>query len=336
METRNHTPFPMLEFESRGHGGEVFHVLVLKATFALQTGPRLRPDPSQRPLALADEYYDAANGSSLRFECDISPFKPTTDIHVVGHARAPGSMPQTSWSIQARVGEISKSLCVTGPRSWRRSNGWGRWTLSHPIACVVVPLRYELAYGGVRGQGSSAQVCVENPVGCGFGGDERGGEIRAPQIEDPNDPICEYGRAHLPQGMGPIARSWQPRLTKAGTFDQRWLDARWPDIPDDFDFAHYNSAHPDLIAPEYLGGDEEFLLSGFHPEGPISAALPGYTVFALVRLTNGVMTPAPMNLDTVVFDVDAWVACLTWRCRVPARLGVRVVEIRLNAPGDGR
>ncbi|MCP5528186.1 MAG: DUF2169 domain-containing protein [Verrucomicrobiales bacterium] len=338
VETRNYTPFPTLGFESRGHGGEVYHVFVLKGTFRLANSPRLKPIPEQSPLVMADEYYGDPTSSSVRLECDINPFKPATDIHLIGCARSPRSQPSQQWTVRLKVGQIEKALRVTGPRHWKHGT-LGRWMLTAPEPCIEVPLRYELAYGGVFGEGKEAQVCEQNPVGRGHTGGKRLSglnDIPAPQIEAADDPIDGVGKPHQPQGFGPIARSWQPRLRKAGTFDDHWLGTRWPDIPDDFNFAHYNSAHPDLIAPDFLKGDESVELEGVHPNGIIRTALPRYTVFCLVRLINGAIAPAPMNLDTAVFDVDNWLAFLVWRCRLPVRLDVRVMEARLILPKEDR
>lgn len=335
LETRNYTPFPALGFESRGHRGEVFHVFVVKGSFRLQSVPLLKPIPEQVPLVMADEYHGDPTCSSVRFECDINPFKPATDIHLVGSARAPGRQPRRRWTVRLKVGQIEKTLQVTGPRYWTR--GFLGASLTEPELCTEVALRYELAYGGVYGEGKDAQACEQNPVGRGHTGGKRptkNDDIPAPQIEAADDLIDGLGKRHKPEGFGPIARSWQPRLRKAGTFDDQWLKTRWPDVPDDFDFAHYNSAHPDLIAPGYLNGDELVELQGMDPDGIMRTALPGYTVFCLVRLMDGTIAPAPMNLDTVVFDVDKWLAFLTWRCRLPARLEVRVMEARMILPKE--
>jgi len=337
VEIRNHTPFPNLGFESRGHGGEVFHILVVKGTFRLESSPVLKPIPDQRPLIMSDEYHSDPTCSSVRFECDINPFKPATDIHLTGTARSHEGKPRQAWEVALRVGTVAKQLRVTGPRHWEHSP-LGGWILSKPEPAKEVPIRYELAFGGLYGEGKSAKVCEENPVGRGFLGGKsppKDAPIPAPQIESPDHPVDKLDRVTRPEGFGPIARSWQPRLRKAGTFDDAWLRSRWPDIPDNFDFAHYNSAHPDLIAPGYLKGDEPVELHGFHTDGPVKTALPNFTVFCLVRLLDGVIAPAPMHLDTIVFDVDAHLAYLTWRCRIPAKLGVRVLESRMILPkGD--
>jgi hypothetical protein len=124
------------------------------------------------------------------------------------------------------------------------------------------------------------QVCFSNPVGCGWIDqrhdrffDEQGQRIltllRAPQIEPPEAPITALVMAqnpegdldaramtevaasypHAPVGFGVVGRAWAPRLIRAGTYDQAWLDQRWPNLPKDFDFGYWNEAPEDQQIP---------------------------------------------------------------------------------------
>ena len=47
-----------------------------------------------------------------------------------------------------------------------------------------------------------------------------------------------------PMAFGPIGRAWQPRPNYAGTYDQKWLDERFPFLPDDFDERYYQRRPP--------------------------------------------------------------------------------------------
>jgi hypothetical protein len=132
--------------------------------------------------------------------------------------------------------------------------------------------------------------------------------------------------------MGPLARSWEPRLGLAGTFDDAWRASRWPDLPLDFDFAHYNSAHPDLIAEVPLRGDEEIALEGVHPEGDLKLSLPAYRMALLFRLKDGALAPAPLFLDTLLVDVPKGRVHLTWRATFNKRHPIRVIEARMQQP----
>ena len=61
--------------------------------------------------------------------------------------------------------------------------------------------------------------------------------IPAPQIESPLNHIVDFNTHYPPEGFGVIHRAWEPRLVLAGT-----------------------SAHPDLIYPDFLVGDEKVVI----------------------------------------------------------------------------
>ena len=70
-----------------------------------------------------------------------------------------------------------------------------------------------------------------------------------------------------------VARPWTSRLKYAGTYDDAWLHAtredvaagRPADYARDFDPRFFQCAHPGLILPDYLEGDEEIVLTGLMP-----------------------------------------------------------------------
>lgn len=342
MLLRNYTPFVPLVFQARDTRERDFGVLVLRGT--LEVGPEgtLKLAQEQAPIVEADIYFGKPNESSLRTESDLAPFKPNADIHINAIAHAPQGRPASRWVVSARVGKCLKQLVVTGPRYWRR-RFVGGWQLSEPTPCLAVPIRYEAAFGGVFGEGDATTVFEENPIGRGFvqlenlKGIER---IDAPQVETPEDPIGELGPTHAPQGFGPIARSWLPRRRYAGTYDEAWKRDRWPNLPRDFDDAHFNSAHPDLIYPGYLNGDELVQLDGLSPRGRLEFHLPGYQVGTLFRYQDGSMAAAKLQLDTALIDLPEGRLHLTWRGNYSLEKPIRVLETRMTvppgAPGDSQ
>ncbi|MDI1430153.1 DUF2169 family type VI secretion system accessory protein [Polyangium sorediatum] len=337
MILRNYTPFPPLYFEARDVSGRDFGVLVLRGTFDMIPGAALRPNPKQRPIVEADVWHGEPNASSVHLESDLAPFKPRTDVMVNAVAHAPGGRPLPEWRARVEVGDIRKELRVTGPRSWVREGG--EWRLRDPEPVAEVPIRYEHAFGGIwKGSWGEQQIFEENPMGVGFvGGEVPWGvdEVPAPQIESPEEPVVELGKPYRPEGFGPLARSWQPRLKRAGTFDAEWQRSRWPALPLDFEFSFYNASHPDLVAPGFLSGDEEVRLEGLSPEGAFSVFLPGYKLAILLRYKDGSMAAAPVFLDTVHVDVPAGQAHLVWRAPIPKGKTIRVLEPRMTIPGGG-
>jgi hypothetical protein len=337
MILRNHTPFRPLYFESRDVQGHDFGVVVLRGTFDILPGQPLRPCPRQDPIVEADAWHGEPNASSVSVESDLAPFKPRTDILINAVAHAPGGRPLPDWMVRVKVGELEKALRVTGPRRWVREDGG--WRLTEPEEVAAVPMRYENAFGGAWETGwREKKVFDQNPVGLGFVGEESPSypdEIGAPQIEAPDAPVTELGKEYPPEGLGPIARSWQPRLGLAGTFDEAWRRTRWPALPENFQFAHHNAAHPGLQYPGFVRGDEEVRLEGLSPDGSLLSYLPGYRVGLLLRFEDGSMAVAPALLDTVTLDVPEGRGHLTWRAVFPKVKAIRVIEPRMTQPNEG-
>ncbi len=337
MILRNYTPFLPLFFESCDLQDRDFGVLVLRGTFDILPGATLRPNPQQAPIVEADVWHGEPNLSSVYLESDLAPFKPQTDILVNAVAHAPGGRPLPDWNINVRVGPVCKALHVTGPRAWVKEAG--RWQLEAPEPVSEVPIRYEHAFGGIWATNwGETHICPENPIGVGFGDDEgmsSADRIQAPQIESPDTPVVEWGKRYRPEGLGPICRSWQPRLGRAGTFDDDWQRSRWPRLPLDFKYSFHSAAHPDLIAPGFLRGDEEIELVSLSSDGTLRSWLPGYRMGTLCRLMDGSMSVAPLVLDTLMLDVPAMRTYITWRSFIPIAKPIRVIEARLAQSNGG-
>ena len=351
MELRNYTPFAPLVFTAEDDAGTDMGVLVARGTFKVVPDAALRPDPDQAPIRVADVYRGDPTTSSVRWEGDLAPLKPHADVHLDAVAYAPDGEPAPSWTVGVRVGRrddegdpvrlVDAALRVTGRRVWRR--GVTGWHLDPPAPALAVPLTYERAYGGAVPDPDDPDRPVEyrpNPVGIGFFRPKQtdADEVAAPQIEWADAPVGPPGTDYAPAGVGPLSRSWQPRLGLAGTFDEAWREERWPHLPADFDFAHYNSAPPALQAPRYLVGDETITVRGLHRDVPeVSVCLPGYALAGLLRYQDGTLTAAPLRIDTVELDLSdpdpaEHRAALVWRTLFPRRTPLRVVEVRMDLP----
>ena len=123
-------------------------------------------------------------------------------------------------------------------------------------------------------------------------------------------------------GLGPVARSWSARIGYAGTYDEAWERAMRADVASglpadyaaDFDERFFQCAHPALIAPSYLDGDEEIELTGLgRGAGPFTLQLPGTPVGARLCTGTGTWHRERMRLDTVHIDLDAEEVFLCWR-----------------------
>ncbi|CAM2070368.1 DUF2169 domain-containing protein [Sulfidibacter corallicola] len=345
MELINYTPFPPLFFKSRDKHRVDHGVLVLRGTFAIDHEAYLRPIPDQEPVRTEDVFHGDPTQSSLVFEADLAPFKPATDIHLNAIARAPGGKARRTWPVSARVGTLRKDLYVTGPR--RFFSSLGLWQLSIPKPVTEVPIRYELAFGGGPGKSGKGKVYEHNPVGVGYQTVTQTlnpiKSFEAPCIEAADKKISLRGRNYRPEGFSPIARAWLPRRGFAGTYDQKWVDDVWPELPADFDYRFYNSAHPDLIYSGYLVGGEAVELRGLRPERELLRfGIPEYKALVLIRYGDGSFNLAPAYLDTLALDVadpdpNRIRAYLTWRATIDIRKPIRRLEARLDTSAvDGK
>jgi len=259
---------------------------------------------------------------------------------------------------------LEKKLLITGPRCWEKGL-LGKWNLNPPtIPISSLPLRYDYAFGGEcridinDPDGSRIKTefrlspeqrdchpdgqdlaplahasCENNPLGMGFAEEwylkaTKRKTIPAPQIDDSKNSASIFGKNYSPQGFGVITKAWRQRLELAGTYDDAWLETRWPDLPEDFDMSYWNGAHPDMQVP-YLSGDEEITLTNLTPGGLLTFTLPGDPPVVTVRFESGQTATVPAKLDTLIIDPDLLKACLVWRAVMPT-----VPEILLMEIGD--
>lgn len=336
MLFRNFTPFPPLHFQSRDVNQEDFGVVVLRGSFQLVNNHPLKLVQKQEPLVMVDEYHGNPKNSSLKIEHNIAPYKPRTDIHINATAFAPGGKPLPYWKAGVSLGEkVKKELLITGPRYWKY-NWTGGWELTESLPVAQVPIHYEQAYGGSWQNGKELHAFPENPIGLGYVNKEllnKDKLIPAPQILPIDNPFPKMEKGIKVEGLGPLGASWQPRLRFAGTFNVIWEKTRWPDLPEDFKFDFYNSAHPDLIYPGFVHGNEEIQLINLSPESNIRFSLPGYTLALLIRWEDGRIAPAPMALDTIHIDTKEMKTYLVWRGLFPVGKPIRVLEARMKMPG---
>ena len=278
---------------------------------------------------------------------------------------------------------LDRQLAVCGSRYWEKGS-FGGWALTSPEPIVSLPLQYEYAYGGECRIGPedpaskdvepkyrltaderrehpdgpdrapvAHRACEKNPVGMGFVEEwylksKKIKRVRAPQIELPEDPMREFGKTYPAQGFGIITKAWLPRRKLCGTIDDAFIQSGKP-LPEDFDFAFWNGAHPDLQVP-WLAGNEEITLTNLCPHNMPGATrdksgntvlrfmLPGHQPFVLVRYEDGAMVPTQAELDTLVIEPDERKVSCVYRLLLTMEPAVRMLEARLifKDPDAGR
>ena len=250
--------------------------VVVKATFVLpREGEDVRPTPKQLPV-FNNDIMTGAEPPSVRFESDLAPFKPCTDVVLVGRAYAPEGKPVTEMVAGLRVGQLRYGVAVIGDRKWQ-TQLLEKPTISYTQPFLTMDLVYERAFGGF--DKPAGLYCKENHVGTGFIG-KRSGErvegLKLPNLEDPRNLINAWNSRPRPAGFGFYGRSWAPRLAYAGTYDEKYMKERHPLLPADFSYRFFNGAHPDLQVGGYLRGDEEVdLLNVCTDASRLNFRLPG-------------------------------------------------------------
>ncbi|XXY51489.1 DUF2169 domain-containing protein [Sorangium sp. So ce269] len=304
--------------------GRPLLVTLVQATYAIERGRSLVLAEQQPPPSLTGELWNPeAPISSYKVEPAYAFIKRATDVVLVGHAQDP-VRPVHELQVSFRVGPVGKVLRVVGDRLWVRNAG--AVVATRPMPFTRVPLSYERAFGGWdRSHPDPAYHTFEprNPVGTGFRapGSRFEEGVQLPNIEDPAEPIQQWGQVAPPAGVGFLSPDWQPRAARGGTYDEAWTRDRMPLLPKDFDRGFFNAASPGLVAPAYLAGDEPVLVENASPRGRLSFRLPGVRAPGCrVELAHGDAAPE-LRLDTVVVDADADRVRLLWRAHVALRDG---------------
>jgi hypothetical protein len=318
MKLENHTHFDAKAIPFRGIQGYLLTVIV-KATFDFKS----QPAAEQIPIVFGDLFEDASDGGGIRYESDLVPFKPRTDIVLSGQAYAPEGRPVQAMMVGLKVGAVESRLAVIGERFWNYTSLLSRgYTATRPKSFIRQPIRYAEAFGGV--DASTGDYCVENTSGKGFFSMDTKAKIAGtplPCIENPRHLIKTCKDHPLPVGYGFYHRSWFPRAKFAGTYDKAWRKKRSPWLPADFNYRFYNGAHPELQVKGYLKGNEPVELLHLTPEGVSQFNLPGINPQCNViwwqkkNKDNGV----PMNLDTLFLMPDEYAYCLVWRTAIPVK-----------------
>jgi hypothetical protein len=198
-----------------------------------------------------------------------------------------------------------------------------------------MPLTYERAYGGLDYTGK--KVDARNMVGVGVNRLRIRGIAGTPlpNLEAPGFRLRRPTIKMKPIGLGFVGRSWQPRASYAGTYNQEWIENRYPFLPLDFDERYYQGAPEDQTCV-FLRGGEHVRLTNLTPEGVLEFTLPELSVPVKLVYKRG---PEHLTtvLDTVIIEPNALRCILVWRGSAPLRGKlVSLREVWLGHPSRGR
>jgi hypothetical protein len=284
-------------------------VVVVKGTFEHEEGPprgrdgtfALAPKSRRRGVRAADVPWGEPEVASIRYPSDLCVRKPGTDVIVVARAHAPRGEAVARFDCGVRLGRVSKVVRVTGRRFW--VSGGDAVTEPEPVEALDV--RYDHAFGGV--DVSDPEKPVEdprNPVGSGIARDPRSlDNTRAPQLEDPLEPVERASSRPRPASLGAIGRHYEPRRGRWGTYDASWLEKRSPLPPPDFDDRANLAATPELVCTPPMSGGEEGALTNLTPRGgSLALVLPTVRLVLEFRVPNREREVLRPYLDTVILD----------------------------------
>ncbi len=267
----NKTPFAAERTWGRDINGWHQWIVAVKATYDISDNGELVLAEEQSEPLFAPEYFGEPGLSSLQYDADLIPTKPTTDIIVNGTAYAPGGNPSTEFAVALRLNGVQKALKVVGERHWENSIVGLKPSKPQPV--TAVPIRYEKAFGGwdkSNPNPAKQKWDARNPVGCSYIQNEQ-------QLGKPIHQF-EYleGAPHKtgPAGFGAIDSFWSPRSKLVGTYDKKWQDTRQPLLPLDWQPQSLQCAPKDQQTLKPLRGGDSIELINLTPEGKLSFQLP--------------------------------------------------------------
>jgi hypothetical protein len=306
----NQTPFSAERSWSRDKDGVHDWVVAVKGTFDVMDDGRLELAKLQPPPLLAAEYNGEDGESSLRYDTEVAPSKPTTDVILNGTAYAPEGRPSPDFMVGMRVGAVRKQIRVVGNRFWKRGTLGFEPTLVEPVASV--PIVYERAYGGfdqTDPDPAKQKFDARNPVGCGVVSKaaHHEGKMLA-NFEYPGGSDKKSG----PAGFGAIAAHWSPRREFLGTYDEIWEKERLPLLPTDWDPRSLLCSPADQRPAQHLRGGEPVELINLTREGRLAFNLPRVHLSFATKI-DGRTEYTSGQVATVIIEPDASRLIMVWQ-----------------------
>jgi len=300
-------------------GRDVLLVLV-KSGYDIAADGRLSLSKKQSPICFEGEYVGEPGLSSLKIAPEANFEKLATDVVLIGQAHAPQGQPVTQFDVGLHVATLRQHIRVFGDRVWQKrvtAKGLVSWVMTHPQLTTKVPLIYEKAFGGqdTTPEDKKHHVCEpRNLLGTGvIAKHSQLDEVALPNLEDPNQLIQSPSDRPQPMGMGFVPPNCQPRLGYSGTYDNNWEKTRLPMLPLDFDRKFFNAAHPTLMAPGFLNGNEVIHLINVCPPGKLSLQMPGDPPQISIQFQYEESKRLDVKLDTVLVNTDEMTLTLLWR-----------------------
>ncbi len=321
MSIHNETPFAAIGFGDLHRNGMRMAVTAVRGSYMVAADGVLTLAAEQR-IILSDIYEGDPHRTPMICAGDLIPYKPAADVTVLGSAFPPNGRAARAWDVGLAVGGHTARLRVHGPRSWEPALSFltPTWKLGPSTPAASVALDYRLAAGGYHVGDAKGRHEARNPLGPGVlrrDASRVGHPLRAPQVEALGEALSDPFGEPEPRGFGPVPPFWTWRERHLGTRDETWAKEICPQMPADFSYRFFQTAHPDLIVPRLRGG-EAVQLDGLVPGGgALQFALPSVTPIARHAWRDGRRATARLTLDGLHIDLrdprSPWRVDLTWR-----------------------
>jgi len=315
LQLRNTTPYAAERTIVMDKVGEKSWVVAVKATYRVTVDGTTELSEAQTPIFYSAEHIGEPGKSSIRYEADLIPTKPSTDVIINGHAYAPGGTRADTVDVSIHVGPLTKTLRVFGDRQWYAAVS-GRLRPSSPASFERMPLIYERAFGGwdrTNPDPAKQRLYSQNPIGSGFTTNEKQLEGQAlPNVEYPEHLISAWNDRPAPAGFGAIASYWSPRLESGGTYDDAWMENKFPLLPDDFDSRFHLCAPSDQQVAGHLRGGDIVALKNLTESGSLQFVLPKVHL-AFSTWFGKQKQEHRASLQTVIIEPDVPQVILVWQ-----------------------
>jgi len=275
--------------------------IIFKGTFDIKHQKKSEFSETQMPV-IGDQFAFGNPKSWLRYDSDFAFFKDNADVIFNGSCYTPKGEALKECIVEVELDSVSKKLLIRG-NSYDSPGVMGS-SASGIQEFSIMSVNYSNSYGG--------KDEPTNPAGKGIDKNQQG-ILWFPNVIDPNQ------GEEVPASFGAISKAWPSRIELAGTYDESWQNTRWPWLPEDFDWAFFNAAQPELVFDGYLKGDEPFKVKNMHPNHAVfEASLPEVMPICYVNnIEEEDFIPVEeINLDTVTIDMDARKMMLVWRAVV--------------------
>jgi uncharacterized protein YjbI with pentapeptide repeats len=232
---------------------------------------------------------------------------------ILGGSAIPVGAPRAAMAVKVSVHRgradqakalMVKELAVFGNRTW------GMLGMSQPEPFTEMPLTFENAFGGEGHE--------DNPRGKGVKPIVVDGKKvhPLPNVEYRADLITSPGDKPQPATVVPCDVTHPARMRRVGTYDQKWLDTRFPFFPEDFDWEFFNVAPSDQRITGFFDGSETLRVEGMHADRErIESDLPPCVARAFIerKAEPNVLVEVPMHIDTLFLFPNMLLGVMAFR-----------------------